>query len=378
MNIGIVCYPTYGGSGVVATELGKYLADSGNHTVHFITYREPQRLDGFHANIFYHEVSAPSYPLFRHLPYESALASQIVSVALNSDLDLVHAHYAVPHASAAFMASQILKSKGKSLPVVTTLHGTDITLVGKDVSYEPVVSFSINASHAVTAVSNSLKNDTYDHFDVDREIDVVHNFVDLNRFRPLDKPHFRKAICSNNEKLLVHVSNFRKVKRVMDVLETFKRVKETLPCKLLMVGDGPERTKVEQRCRELGVCDDLRFLGKLDSVEEVLSISDLFIMPSEKESFGLAALEAMACGVPVLASDTGGLPELVTESSGKLAPVGEVEKLAEYAFHILDSKNHQRYREGALARAREFSPEKIIPGYEQIYERVVRKSITTI
>lgn len=371
MNIGIVCYPTYGGSGVVATELGKVLAER-EHTIHFITYSEPQRLEKFNANIYYHEVSPASYPLFRHLPYESALSSQIVSVAKNSNLDVVHAHYAVPHASASIMASQILETMGLRLPVVTTLHGTDITLVGKESSYAPVVTFSINKSDAVTTVSESLRTDTLDQFNIKRDIEVVPNFVDFERFKRSNRIHFKKAICPQDEKLIVHVSNFRKVKRVEDVVAVFKGIRNVVPAKLLLVGDGPERTRIEQKCREMGTCEDIRFLGKLEAVDEVLSIADLFIMPSEKESFGLAALEAMACKVPVIASNTGGLPELVTADSGLLSDVGDVERMTQNALHILDEKNHGRFEEGAFSRSQAFRPENIVPMYESIYEKVVQ------
>ena len=299
MKIGIVCYPTYGGSGVVATELGKALAKNGNE-IHFITYSQPTRLDFFSENLFYHEVAIKDYPLFDYPPYELALASKMVDVVEHEKLDVLHVHYAIPHASAAHMAKQILAEKGIAIPFVTTLHGTDITLVGKDSTYAPVVTFSINMSDAVTAVSQDLKKETLDFFGVRKEIHVIPNFVDMDRFKKQKKEHFKKAICPNDEKLLVHISNFRKVKRVKDVIEVFSKVRQVVPSKLMMVGDGPERTSAEEMCRQLGTCDDVRFLGKLEQIEEVLSVADLFYMTSEKESFGLAALEAMACEVPVI------------------------------------------------------------------------------
>ena len=309
MKIGIVCYPTFGGSGVVATELGKALGKLG-HEVHFMTYSQPMRLDFFNQNIFYHEVTLQSYPLFKYPPYEMALASKMVDITKFAKLDLLHVHYAIPHASAAYQAKQILALQGINLPFITTLHGTDITLVGKDPSYEPVVSFSINKSDGVTAVSNNLREDTLKLFDIEKDIRVIPNFIDLDRFKRQKKEHFKTAICPNDEKLIVHTSNFRKVKRVEDALRIFKHISDKIPAKLLLVGDGPHRVNVEALSRELGVAENVRFLGKLDAVEEVLSVADLFLMPSEKESFGLAALEAMACEVPVISSNAGGIPEL--------------------------------------------------------------------
>ena len=299
MNIGVVCYPTYGGSGVIATELGKALARKG-HKVHFITYQEPVRLDSFNENIFYHEVSALDYPLFQYQPYESALASKIVDVAKYEKLDILHVHYAIPHASSALIARSILKERGYDLPFVTTLHGTDITLVGKDPGYKPVVEYSINHSDGITSVSKSLKDDTYNNFGITREIEVIPNFIDFSRFKKTDKDHFKKAIAPNGEKILIHVSNFRKVKRVEDVVLMFELVYKKIPSKLFLVGDGPERSGIEVLCRKLGISDQVRFLGKQDAVEDLLAISDLFILPSETESFGLAALEAMAVEVPVI------------------------------------------------------------------------------
>lgn len=371
MKIGIVCYPTFGGSGVIATELGKALALEG-HMVHFITYTQPTRLDFFNENINYHEVDISAYPLFKYPPYELALASKIVDVALHEKLDIVHVHYAIPHASAAYMAKQILQTKNIKLPVVTTLHGTDITIVGKDKSYEPVVTFSINRSDGVTAVSNSLKKDTYDHFEVEKEIEVIPNFIDLERFKKQKKDHFKMAICPNGEKLVVHTSNFRKVKRVQDVVHVFNKLREALPIKLLLVGDGPERHHIEELCRELNTCEDIRFLGKLEMVEEVLSVSDLFMMPSEKESFGLAALEAMACEVPVISSNAGGIPELNVQGvTGFLSDVGDIEDMTKNALHILKDENLPKFKTNALKRAKEFDISNILPMYVNYYKKVL-------
>ena len=369
MKIGIVCYPTYGGSGVVATELGKALAKKG-HAVHFITYSQPTRLNFFNENLFYHEVSIKNYPLFEYAPYELALASKMVDVVQYESLDILHVHYAIPHASSAYMAKQILKTKNIHVPVITTLHGTDITLVGKDSTYEPVVTFSINQSNTVTAVSESLKSETYKYFNIERDINVIPNFIDLEKFKKQKKDHFKKAICPFGEKLLVHTSNFRKVKRVQDVIKIFTKIREKIPAKLLLVGDGPERSKMEELCRETGNCGDSRFLGKLESVEEVLSVSDLFIMPSEKESFGLAALEAMACQVPVICTDAGGLPELnINGFSGYVSKIGDIEDMAKNAFHILNDRNLPKFKSAALSRAKEFDIEIILPMYEAVYEK---------
>jgi N-acetyl-alpha-D-glucosaminyl L-malate synthase BshA len=372
MKIGIVCYPTFGGSGVVATELGKALADNG-HQVHFITYRQPARLDFFSENLFYHEVSVSNYPLFDYPPYELALASKLVDVVRFEKLDLLHVHYAIPHASAAFMAKQILATFGIHIPVVTTLHGTDITLVGKDPTYNPVVTFSINQSDGVTAVSENLKADTYKHFDVKKDIKVIPNFIDLERFSLKAKDHFKLAIAPNNERIVVHTSNFRKVKRTQDVVHIFEKIQKEIPSKLLMVGDGPERVYCEQLCRDLEICENVRFLGKQDAVEEILSVSDLFIMPSESESFGLAALEAMACKVPVITSNAGGLPELIINGvTGFMDNVGDIEAMAAHAIYILkDDKQLDTFKESALNRAKEFELSLILPIYEQYYMDVM-------
>jgi len=369
MKIGIVCYPTYGGSGVVATEFGQALAKKG-HQIHFITYSQPTRLDFFNENLFYHEVSIKNYPLFEYPPYELALASKMVDVVKHEQLEVLHVHYAIPHASAAYMAKQILAQEGISAPVITTLHGTDITLVGKDATYEPVVTFSINESDIVTTVSEDLKKDTYQHFEVHKDIEVIPNFIDLDRFRKQKKDHFKRAICPDGERLLVHTSNFRKVKRVQDVIQVFSKVCEVIPAKLLLVGDGPERYPMEELCREMSLCDDIRFLGKLEAVEEVLSVCDLFLMTSEKESFGLAALEAMACEVPIVSTNAGGLPELNIEGqSGYLCDIGDIEDMAKKALIILDDENLARFKAGALARAKDFEVDRILPMYETLYEK---------
>jgi len=360
MKIGIVCYPTFGGSGVVATELGKALADRG-HQVHFVTYNQPARLDLFSENLFYHEVSVSKYPLFDYPPYELALASKLVDVVRFEGLDILHVHYAIPHASAAFMAKQILATYGIHIPVVTTLHGTDITLVGKDRTYKPVVTFSINQSDGVTAVSQNLKDDTLKFFEIENEIRVIPNFIDLKRFSMKAKDHFKKAIAPSGEKILIHTSNFRKVKRTDDVIRIFAKLIKHIPAKLLMVGDGGERSYCEELARELGVGEEVRFLGKQDAIEEILSVSDLFLMPSESESFGLAALEAMACKVPVISSNAGGLPELNLDGvTGFLKDVGDVDGMAEKAIYILEDEGRlQQFKNNALARAKEFDLAKL-------------------
>jgi N-acetyl-alpha-D-glucosaminyl L-malate synthase BshA len=378
INIGIVCYPTFGGSGVVATELGKGLAQKG-HKIHFITYSQPSRLDFLNENLFYHEVDFHTYPLFEYPPYELALASKMVSVVKNEKLDLLHVHYAIPHASAAYMAKQILKTHGITIPVVTTLHGTDITLVGKDPSYEPVVTFSINESDGVTAVSEDLRKETFEHFRITNDIEVIPNFIDLEKFKKQKKDHFKKAICPNGEALVVHTSNFRKVKRIGDVIQVFYNIHQQIPSKLLMIGDGPERTGAEQLCRDLDICDAVRFLGKLEAVEEVLSVADLFIMPSEKESFGLAALEAMACEVPVISSNTGGIPELNIQGvTGFLSNIGDVEDMTKNALYVLDKGHLPRFKENALKRAKEFDISRILPRYEEYYRKVIEKTAVHI
>ena len=373
MKIGIVCYPTFGGSGVVATELGKELALNG-HQVHFITYTQPIRLDFFNENLFYHEVNVSSYPLFQYPPYESALASKMVDVVKFEKLDLLHVHYAIPHATSAYLAKQILKTEGIIIPVVTTLHGTDITVVGKDRTYKPMVAFSINQSDGVTTVSEDLKQETLTTFRLSKDIEVIPNFVDMERFHKQKKEHFKKFICPDDEKLLVHISNFRRVKRIDDIIHAFGKIREVIPSKLLLIGDGPERTKMEKLCRDLQLCDHIRFIGKLDVVEEVLSVADLFFMPSEKESFGLAALEAMACEVPVISSNTGGLPELMIQGeTGFMSPVGDIADMVKNAVYILDDANLPAFKENALRRAQEFDIKRIVPHYESYYHKIIEQ-----
>ncbi len=371
MRIGIVCYPTFGGSGVVATELGKALAQKG-HEVHFITYSQPIRLDFFNENIFYHEVNISSYPLFQYPPYESALAGRMVDVVKHANLDLLHVHYAIPHATSAYLAKQILKSEGLNIPVVTTLHGTDISIVGRDPALSPVVTFSINESDGVTAVSRDLKIDTESAFKVNKDIEVIYNFVDLTRFYKQEKEHFKRFICPNNEKLLVHASNFRQVKRIDDIIKAFAEIRKQIPCKLLMVGDGEERQKMELLSRDLGLSDDIRFIGKLEAIEEVLSVADLFFMPSEKESFGLAALEAMACEVPVISSNTGGLAELnIHGETGFLSNVGDIDDMVKNALFILKDENLPIFKKNALERAKQFDVNVIVQQYEAYYHKVI-------
>ncbi len=374
MNIGIVCYPTYGGSGVIATELGKGLADKG-HNVHFITYNRPARLDSFHANIFYHEVRVADYPLFEYAPYDTVLTSKLVDVIKNQQLDILHVHYAIPHAAVAYMARNILKAQGIHIPFVTTLHGTDITLVGQNEAFRPVVEFSINESDGVTAVSESLKRDTISNFSIQNKIEVIPNFIDFSRFTKSDKDHFKKAIAPNGEHILVHTSNFRPVKRVLDVIEMFQIVNTEIPSKLLMIGDGPEREKAEAFCRQHAMCDQVRFLGKQDAVEELLSIADLFVMPSESESFGLAALEAMACRVPVVSSNAGGIPEVnIHGETGFLNEIGDVKSMAVHAISILKQEDiHQQFREKAFARAKQFHINNILPMYEDYYTSIIQR-----
>ncbi|MBI1289113.1 MAG: N-acetyl-alpha-D-glucosaminyl L-malate synthase BshA [Flavobacteriales bacterium] len=372
MRIGIVCYPTFGGSGVVATELGKELALEG-HEVHFITYDLPVRFDHFISNLHYHEVRVSDYPLFDYQPYELVLASRMVDVVKHEGLDLLHVHYAIPHASAAYMAREILRSQGIHIPFVTTLHGTDITLVGKDASFEPVITFAINQSDAVTAVSESLKQDTYRHFGVNREIEVIPNFIDISRYEGCVADGVKKAFAPNGERILMHASNFRPVKRVEDVIRVFSAVRKEIPSKLLLAGDGPDRPKIEALCRELGTCKDVHFLGKLKNIEEVYSVADVFLLPSETESFGLAALEAMASRVPVISSNTGGIPEInVHGETGFLSNVGDVADMTRNTLKLLqDETRMKNLKKGAFEKAKTFRKSAIIPIYENLYEKVI-------
>ncbi len=381
MKIGITCYPVYGGSGVVATELGKALAARG-HQIHFIAYSLPFRLAHVTENITFHEVNVNTYPLFEYPPYSLALTSKMVDVVRYEKLDLLHVHYAIPHATSAVLARQILDEQALPVPIVTTLHGTDITIVGQDPSFAPVVTYSINQSDGVTAVSDFLRRETFDHFDIDNEIEVIPNFIDTDRFHRLNKEHFKRALCPNGEKVMVHVSNFRPVKNATHVVEIFHRLRqEGLPVKLLMVGDGPDRAPSEHLARELGVYDDVRFLGKQDPVEEILSIADVFMMPSGSESFGLAALEAMACSVPAICSDVGGLPELLGDSAGGcLCPLGDIDAFTECAHRILtDDELQAHMAEAARARAVDtFDIDTIIPHYEAYYERVRNRLLAQV
>jgi len=376
MNIGIVCFPSFGGSGVVATELGTYLAFQG-HKIHFITYERPARLTFFHQNIYFHEVAPFKYPLFRYTPYETSLASKLVEVVEYQKLDILHVHYAIPHASVAYLAKQILASKGIVIPIITTLHGTDITLAGKDSSLKPVIEFSINNSDGVTCVSDYLKKTTHEHFNITREIDVIYNFIDFTKFSKTNKDHFKKVIAPNGEKIITHISNFRKVKRAEDTIHVFDIINKTIPSTLLLIGDGPERANLEEMCKEIGLCDNIRFLGKQEAIEDLLSVSDLFILPSSNESFGLAALEAMAIEVPVISTNIGGIPEVnIDGKTGFLCEVGDVETMAEKALEILsDEKKHRLFKKNAFNRAKEFDINKIVPQYLNLYEKV-RDNIT--
>jgi len=376
MKIGIVLYPTFGGSGIVATELGKALSRKG-HEIHFITYSQPVKLGVLRENIFYHEVSTSDYPLFEYTPYEQVLTSKLVDVVKFEKLDLLHVHYAIPHASAAYMAQQILKTQGINIPFITTLHGTDITLVGKDPSFEPVITFSINHSNIVTAVSENLKKDTLDLFNIKKEIEVIPNFICLEDYKQKNNQKYKNRIAKNNEKVITHISNFRKVKRIQDVIRAFKIINDSIPSKLVLVGDGPERVKMERLGRELNISNNINFLGNLKSTREVLNISDLFMLPSSSESFGLAALEALACGVPVIATNKGGIPEVVEHGkSGFLSEVGDFKDMSINALHILNNeKVHNEFKLNALSGAKKFDIDQILPLYENIYAKSIENSI---
>lgn len=375
MNIGIVCYPTFGGSGVIATELAKGLALK-NHNVHILSYARPARLDAFQSNISFHEVNLTTYPLFEYPPYDLALANQMVNLIEYANIEVLHVHYAIPHATSAYLAKQILGEQAAHIPIITTLHGTDITLVGSDPSYKNVVDFSINQSDGVTAVSEYLKEETFRRFDIRRDIEVIPNFIDLKRFKKSNKVHFKKAICPEDEKVVVHVSNFREVKRLPEVIEIFYRVLQNdIKAKLLLVGDGPERQRAEMRCRELSICDQVRFLGKQENVEEILSIADLFLIPSASETFGLAALEAMSCSVPVVSTNAGGLPEVNIEGkTGFLCDVGDVECMAKGALKILSDENlYNKMARNSRKRAKQFELGKVVDTYEEYYLKVKNK-----
>jgi|TARA_B110000027_G_scaffold133885_1_gene163744 N-acetyl-alpha-D-glucosaminyl L-malate synthase BshA len=372
MKIGIVLYPTFGGSGIVATELGKALSKKG-HEIHFITYSEPVRLGELRKNIFYHEVRTSDYPLFKFTPYEQVLTSKLVDVVKFEKLDLLHVHYAIPHASAAYMAQQILKDQGVEIPFITTLHGTDITLVGKDPSFEPVINFSINKSNRVTAVSENLKNETFKLFDIKNKIEVIPNFICLKDYKLDNNEYYKKRFAPNNEKIICHVSNFRKVKRIEDVLIMFEGISKEIDVKLILVGDGPERGRLEQIARNSNHMKNIFFLGSLKSTKEVLNISDLFVLPSSKESFGLSALEAMACEVPVIASDTGGIPEVIIHGeSGMLNSVGDTYQMTKNALKLLSNDSLlEKFKANAYKQAMKFDIEVILPKYEKLYEKCV-------
>lgn len=372
MKIAIVCYPTFGGSGVVATELGLSLAQRG-HEVHFITYRQPVRLALLNPNVFFHEVNVPNYPLFHYQPYELALASKIVDSVKKYNIDILHVHYAIPHAFAGYMAKKMLEESGIKLPMVTTLHGTDITLVGNLPNYKTAVTFSINQSDVVTAVSDDLKKSTYDLFDVNKDIKVIPNFIEekMNDFAYVHCQ--RQQLADPNERIITHVSNFRKVKRINDVVETFYRVQQKMPAKLMMVGDGPERRPAEELVKSLGIRDKVIFFGNSNEVDSILKYSDLFMLPSETESFGLAALEAMACGVPVISTNAGGLPEVNVQGvTGFMSDIGNVDDMARNAIHILKDENTlNQFKSNALNHSKTFSVDNIVPIYEKIYQEAL-------
>lgn len=373
MKIAIVCYPTFGGSGVVATELGLELARKG-HEVHFITYSQPVRLALLSPNVYYHEVNVPEYPLFLYQPYELALSSKLVDMVKLYQIDVMHVHYAIPHAYAGYMAKQMLKEQGINIPMVTTLHGTDITLVGNHPHYKPAVAFSINKSDAVTSVSSSLKEETYKLFDIKKDIEVIPNFIELDQKEMIEGiPCYRSLMAKDNEKIITHISNFRKVKRIPDVIKVFYEIQKNIPSKLMMVGEGPEKEKAEDLCMELGIFDKVIFFGNSNEIDKILCFTDLFLLPSETESFGLAALEAMACGVPVISSNTGGLPEVnIHGVSGFLSDVGDVSKMADYALQILkEEQTLANFKTNALEQAKKFDIKLILPLYENLYQKVI-------
>ena len=373
LKIGLVCYPTFGGSGIVATELGKALAEKG-HEIHFITYNKPVRMDWFTKNMFYHKVSVSDYPLFEYAPYELLLSSKLVDVAINQKLDVLHVHYAIPHASAAFSAQQILKTRNIDLPFITTLHGTDITLLGKDKSFRPVIEFAINQSDAVTAVSESLKKDTYKFFDIKKNIEVIPNFIDPSLYRFAEDIELRAQFAEKDEVIITHISNFRKVKRVDDVIRIFEGVQQQFSAKLLMVGDGPELHQVKNLVRELGISDKVFFLGKSKRIEQITSISDVFLLPSETESFGLVALEAMASSVAVVSSNVGGLPEVNKNGvTGFLNEVGDIEGMIASVMTILKNKETLAcFKTNALEHSKNFELNKVVPVYEKLYLSLVK------
>ena len=372
MKIGIVLYPTFGGSGIVATELGKELAKK-KHEIHFITYTEPVRLGELRKNIFYHEVTTSDYPLFKYTPYEQVLTSKLVDVVKFEKLDLLHVHYAIPHASAAYMAQQILLDQNMKIPFITTLHGTDITLVGKDPSFEPVINFSINKSDSVTAVSKNLKFETERLFNIRKKINVIPNFICVQDYQLINNEFYKKRFAPNKEKIICHISNFRKVKRIKDILAAFDLISKKINVKLILVGDGPERSSLERLSRKSDYNENIYFLGSLKSTKEVLNISDIFFLPSSTESFGLSALEAMACSVPVISTNTGGIPEVVVHGeSGMLSNVGDYKKMAKDSINILSNeKKLKEFKSKALQQAKKFDVKRVLPIYEKLYKKCI-------
>ena len=372
IKIGIVCYPTYGGSGVVATELGVALSKK-NYEVHFISYDQPFRLDLFSEKIYYHEVSVPQYPLFEYTPYELNLTSKLVDVAINEGLDLLHVHYAIPHASAAISAKQILSTQDINIPIVTTLHGTDITLLGKDTSFKPVIEYAINMSDIVTVVSKDLKNETLAHFNIKKEINVISNFIDYSLYEQNQNLILRNSFASNNEAIITHISNFREVKRVEDVIKIFYQVNKRKKAQLLMIGDGPDRSKCENLARKLGIYKKIKFLGKLKVIEDLLAISDIFLLPSQTESFGLVALEAMASNTAVVSSNSGGLPEVNIDGvTGFLSDVGDINKMSnDICYLIANSNLLNSFKSNALKHAKKFDLNNILPKYEEVYNKLI-------
>ncbi|MDC0408701.1 N-acetyl-alpha-D-glucosaminyl L-malate synthase BshA [Flavobacteriaceae bacterium] len=375
MNIAIVCYPTFGGSGVLATELGIALADMG-HQVHFVTYKQPVKLALLSHHVHFHEVAVPDYPLFRYQPYELALSSKLVNVVKDHNIEILHVHYAIPHAYAGYMAQQMLLEEGIKIPMVTTLHGTDITLVGNHPFYKPAVTFSINNSDAVTSVSESLKQDTLTHFTIKRPIEVIPNFIDLSKMGQQDGPCERNAMAEPHERIITHVSNLRPVKRLLDVVEIFDQILEQCPARLVIVGDGPDKDLAKALIEQKGIKSKVQFMGNSDEVHKILCLTDLFLLPSEIESFGLAALEAMACRVPVISTDVGGLPEVNKHGfSGYLSEVGDVSSMAKYALSILkDEPTLNQFKDNARAQAKNFAIELIVPQYEELYARTIAKT----
>ncbi len=373
MKIGITCYPTYGGSGVVATELGIALASLG-HQVHFISYALPQRLNRFIENIYFHEVEISNYPLFEHSLYGLSLTSKMLEVAEYENLDLIHVHYAIPHAVSAYLAKQVKKKMGGDFKFITTLHGTDITLVGLEPSFMPLVKFSIEESDGVTAVSRFLKEKTLTNYNIQKDIEVIHNFIDVDLYKPIEDKSLRKHIGCDREKIIVHTSNFRQVKRVPDAIRVLQKVRQEIPSKLILIGDGPDRSECERLARELNLQKEVIFLGKQDGLAEILSASDIFIMPSQSESFGLSALEAMACGIPVVSSSVGGLPELVVHNeTGYIAEIGDIDRMAKYVIELL--QNEKKYttfsRNSRLRAVNKFDKNLIVPKYIKYYEQVL-------